>query len=227
LIEINPSQTGAAQTRAMLPETQQDRAAHAPAGDESDHVIQILMGEHTSLRAVLQSLLMMVERGPGDEPERFFDVLRAMLFYIDEFPERLHHPKESNLLFPRVVRVAPELMDSISKLEHDHMRGEELIRSLQHTLLAWEMLGDSRQEPFAEAAHAYVAFYLEHMRLEETVVLPAAKALLSTLDWKSLATAFAPSHDLFAGPRPPDAIYDRLFTKIVTNAPAPIGVGKP
>ena len=29
-----------------------------------------------------------------------FSTLRAMLFYIDEFPERLHHPKESDLLFP-------------------------------------------------------------------------------------------------------------------------------
>ena len=41
---------------------------------------------------MLRSMLMMVERGPGDNPEKFFDVLRAMLFYIDEFPERLHHP---------------------------------------------------------------------------------------------------------------------------------------
>jgi hypothetical protein len=31
-----------------------------------------------------------------------FDVLRAMLFYIDEFPERLHHTKESELLFPKL-----------------------------------------------------------------------------------------------------------------------------
>jgi hypothetical protein len=44
---------------------------------------------------------------PGDEPERFFDVLRAMLFYIDEFPERLHHPKESDLLFPKLARRVP------------------------------------------------------------------------------------------------------------------------
>jgi hemerythrin-like domain-containing protein len=197
----------------------------ATPGDPADRVIRILLGEHASLRAVLQSVLLMLERGPGDAPERFFDVMRAMLFYIDEFPERLHHPKESNLLFPRVVRVAPELLDSISKLEHEHMQGENAIRHLQHALLAWELLGDSRQQAFADAAHAYVAFYLEHMRLEETVVLPAAKALLSALDWNALAAAFAPSQDLFAGPRPPDAIYDRLFTRIVTAAPAPIGVG--
>ena len=65
--------------------------------------IQIIHDEHGALSAMLRSLGMMVERGPGDEAESFFDVLRAMLFYIDEFPERLHHPKESDLLFPRIA----------------------------------------------------------------------------------------------------------------------------
>jgi hypothetical protein len=36
-----------------------------------------------------------------------FDVLRAMLFYIDEFPERLHHTKESELLFPSCANARP------------------------------------------------------------------------------------------------------------------------
>ena len=75
--------------------------------------LQIIRDEHAAVAAVLRSLLMMIERGPGDAPERFFDVLRAMLFYIDEFPERLHHPKESDLLFPRLARAAPALMSVI------------------------------------------------------------------------------------------------------------------
>ena len=40
--------------------------------------------EHTALAAMLRSLGMMVDRGPGDEPENYFDVLRTMLFYIDD-----------------------------------------------------------------------------------------------------------------------------------------------
>jgi hypothetical protein len=31
----------------------------------------------------------------------------AILFYIDEFPAKLHHPKESKLLFPRVANRDP------------------------------------------------------------------------------------------------------------------------
>lgn len=63
--------------------------------------LQIIRDEHSALAAMLRSLSMMVDRGPGDAPEQYFDVLRAMLFYIDEFPERLHHPKKRSCYFHR------------------------------------------------------------------------------------------------------------------------------
>lgn len=92
--------------------------------------LQIIRDEHASLAAMLQSMRMMVQRGPADDRRNFFDVLRAMLFYIDEFPERLHHPKESNLLFPKVVKLAPKVMGAIDKLERDHMNSEKAARDL-------------------------------------------------------------------------------------------------
>lgn len=186
--------------------------------------LQIIRDEHAAVAAMLRSLLQMVERGPGDSPMRFFDVLRAMLFYIDEFPERLHHPKESDLLFPKLARVAPELMPVIQRLEADHMKGENRVRELQHLLLGWELLGESRQPAFATAAQEYVRFYLEHMQLEEAQILPAAHARLSEEDWAQLDAAFAQNRDPLAG-GDHDPTYDRLFTRIVMKAPAPIGVG--
>src|SRR5690349_4499757 len=113
--------------------------------------LRVIRDEHSTVAAVLRSLLQMLDRGPEEEPERFFDVLRAMLFYIDEFPKRRHHPKESDLLFPKLARVAPGLMPVIQKLEEDHMCGERRVRALQHLLLAWELLGDGRRPAFEEA----------------------------------------------------------------------------
>ena len=187
--------------------------------------MRIIRDEHAALAAMLRSLGMMVDRGPGNEPETFFDVLRAMLFYIDEFPERLHHPKESDLLFPRVARLAPETMDVIVRLENDHASGESTVRELQHLLLAWELVGDARRDAFDQAAKRYLAFYLEHMRLEETVILPAALRVLGEADWKELDAAFATNCDPLTGKYPRDPAYDRLFTRIVMRAPAPIGLG--
>ena len=187
--------------------------------------LQVIRDEHAAVSAVLRSMLQMMERDPDEQPERFFDVLRAMLFYIDEFPERRHHPKESDLLFPKIARVAPELMEVISHLEADHLSGESRVRELQHLLLAWELLGDSRRAAFQEAASRYVEFYLNHMRTEETELLPVAQKLLSERDWAELNAAFATHADdpLVSGDH--DPVYDRLFTRIVMRAPAPIGVG--
>jgi hemerythrin-like domain-containing protein len=185
--------------------------------------LQVIRDEHSAVSAVLRSMLQMMERDPDDQPERFFDVLRAMLFYIDEFPERRHHPKESDLLFPKIARVAPELMPVIQRLENDHVSGESRVRELQHLLLAWELLGDSRRVPFQDAARKYVEFYLTHMRTEETELLPVAQKLLTEQEWEQLNAAFQNSDPLVTGDH--DPVYDRLFTRIVMRTPAPIGVG--
>lgn len=187
--------------------------------------LAIIRDEHASLAAMLRSMLMMIERGPGGDEAAFFDVLRAMLFYVDEFPERQHHPKESDLLFPRVAAKSNELFQIVARLEKDHMGGEAAVRELQHLLLAWELLGESRRDRFAQAARDYVDFYLAHMRLEETAILPQAEQLLTAEDWQTLDSAFEANRDPLSGKYPPDPAYERLFSRIVTRAPAPIGLG--
>lgn len=93
---------------------------------------------------------------------------------------------------------------------------------MQHLLLAWELLGEPRRAAFVEAAERYVGFYLEHMRLEESTVLPLAERLLGEDDRRELDEAFTSHRDPLLVH---DPVYDRLFTRIVMKAPAPIGVG--
>lgn len=188
--------------------------------------LRTVRDEHASLSAMLRSMLVMIERGPEtDGPERFFDVLRAMLFYIGEFPEKLHHPKESDLLFPRVARAAPHTLETIQRLEKEHMGGEDRVRELTHLLMAWEYLGEPRRAAFVDEARAYVRFYLAHMKLEEQVVLPAAEASLDEADRRALDAAFASHVDPLSPEGQRDPAFDRLFTRIVRLAPSPVGVG--
>jgi len=189
--------------------------------------LRTIRDEHASLAAILHSLRLMLDQGPGDEPAAFFDVMRAMLFYIDEFPERQHHPKESQWLFPKVAERSPEAAQAIEQLERDHEGGEAAVRQLQHLLLGWELMGDLRRETFAQALDRYIHFYLEHMRLEEAVVLPAAQKLLTPDDWAAMDAAFANNTNPLAPGKPRDAAYERLFTRIVMRAPSPIGLGSP
>jgi hemerythrin-like domain-containing protein len=188
--------------------------------------LRIIQEEHEALSAMLRSIALMVDRGPENQTERFFDVLRAMLFYIDEFPERLHHAKESELLFPRVARLAPHTEHTIAQLNKDHALGESAVRELQYLLMAWELIGETRRSEFEIAVKAYLVFYLGHMQLEEAVIIPVAKEVLSATDWDELDPVFASNCDPFTGKYPRDPAYDRLFYRIVSQAPAPIGLGK-
>jgi hemerythrin-like domain-containing protein len=147
-----------------------------------------------------------------------------MLFYVDEFPEKRHHRKESQLLFPKLRARSPLLRHVLDRLDQEHIRGEYNIRELEHALLAFEMLGETRRSSFEQAADRYVAFYLEHMMVEEREVLPLAEAVLTPHDWIELDEAFAANRDPLTGHEPePD--YRALFTRIVNRVPAPIGLG--
>ena len=192
----------------------------------SHESLRIILEEHVALNAMLRSLTLMVERGPKRDTDTFFSVLRAMLFYVDEFPERLHHPKETDLLFPKLRRSSPQISADLDRLDREHAKGEVAIRELQHLLLAWELLGETRRGAFEGACLRYVNFYLEHIRLEETLILPQAERCLSATEWQELDEAFASNRDPLTGRYPPDPAYERLFTKILLKAPAPIGVGE-
>ena len=187
--------------------------------------LRTIREDHASLAAVLHSLRLMLDQGPGDEPAAFFDVMRAMLFYIDEFPERQHHPKESQWLFPKVAERSPQAAEAIAQLLRDHEGGEAAVRELQHLLLGWELMGETRHQAFADALQHYIHFYLEHMRLEEAVVLPAAQQHLDAADWAAMDAAFASNTNPLAQGPARDPAYDRLFTRIVMRAPSPIGLG--
>ena len=68
-------------------------------------------------------------------------------------------------------------------------------------------------------------FYLDHMRLEEDVILPEAEKTLSAQAWAEIDAAFEQNADPLTGKYPPKAEYENLFSLIVQRAPAPIGLG--
>ncbi len=191
--------------------------------------MRVIRAEHGALAAMLRTvpLLLDAQRRVGTPPD--FGALRAMLFYVDEFPERLHHTKESALLFPKLRALAPDLREVLDDLDADHAQGERAIRELQHSLLAWEQMGEPRREKFEQQLKVYTARYLRHMKREETEILPRAAALLSAADWADLDEAFGSHQDPLA-PRAGQAVddaYAPLRQRILAALPAPLGWGPP
>ena len=186
--------------------------------------LRIIREEHAALAAMLRSILLLLaqHRRQGTLPD--FTALRAMIFYVDAFPEQRHHRKESELLFPKLRARTPLSRALLDRLDEDHARGERNIRELEHALLAFEMLGEPRRAAFEHAAQRYVDFYLAHMGLEEEQVLPLAERVLTERDWAELDEAFSANRDPLTGHEPEDE-YRALFTRIVNLVPAPIGLG--
>ena len=117
----------------------------------------------------------------------------------------------------------------LDRLDRDHARGEQAIRGLEHALLAFEMMGDGdqreqRRAVFETSMHLYARFYLKHMQIEETEVLPLAEAVLGASDWAELDAAFMLNRDPLAGFEAESA-YQPLFKKILAALPPDSDIG--
>ena len=191
--------------------------------------LRIICSEHSTLSAMLRSIMLLLGEHRRRETLPDFNVLRAMLFYVDEFAERLHHTKESELLFPKLRARSAELTDVLDRLDSDHGRSELAIRDLEHELLGFEMMSESadgadRRAQFENSMQSYVDDYLAHIRVEEEQVLPTAERVLTASDWSELDAAFMKNRDPLTH-RAPDDVYQPLFMRILKTLPAPIGLG--
>lgn len=186
--------------------------------------LRIIRNEHCSLAAVLHGMLYLVHeiRDRGARPD--FSVLGAMVYYIDAFPERFHHPKEDQYLFKFLRARCSEAHPLLDRLEREHRVGAEKIRLLAQMLARYQQEGDLEFAAFAAAVESYADFHWSHMRCEEQEVLPLAEKHLSPRDWEAIDAAFTGHTDPLFGHKA-DQAYQELFRRIVNLAPPPIGLG--
>jgi hemerythrin-like domain-containing protein len=186
--------------------------------------LNVIRDEHRALSAILHGLQYLVSGVREGKRKPDFAVLRAMVHYIDAFPDKLHHPKEDRYLFARLRQRSQEANSVLDQLEAEHVQSAKLIRDLEQDLLRWEMGGDENFAAFAEKVKQYADFHWHHMRQEELVILPLAERALTEEDWREIDAAFAGNADPLIG-KEVGRDFQRLFKRIVNIAPAPIGLG--
>jgi hemerythrin-like domain-containing protein len=176
--------------------------------------VNVILREHQQLSMVITGMQRSVKLlGAGvDAPSPM--MLRSMLFYIGEYPEQLHHPKEERYLFARLRHRANDLDKTIDELEKQHAQGKALLRNIEHALTRYELVGESGLLVLREMVEQYAAFSANHKRLEEIEILPAARQWLTDMDWDELNEAFGTNRDPFAGVKV-EADLGRLFSMIV------------
>ena len=182
---------------------------------------QTIQQEHQRLGAVISAMLHFVrDIGHGGHPPPF-KVFRAMLLYIADFPEKMHHPKEDEL-FALLQQRTSSVNATIAELEAQHGKGEALVRNLEHQLTRYELQGGAAGAAFFKDVEDYAAFYFGHMGLEEEIILPAIDRYLTAEDWRTIDQAFSSN----ALSRESES-FEQLFSMIANITPAPIGLGEP
>jgi branched-chain amino acid transport system ATP-binding protein len=151
-----------------------------------------------------------------------FALLEALIEYITEVPDKLHHPKEDEVLFVKILEVIPEAHALIAKLQDDHLKGEESTRHLRAALRGYQSAGAGAFAGFEALALRYIDSNWKHIRMEEKDLLPMAVARIAPADWAGIDAAFEANKDPWSGPT---GEYRALFSKIVNIVPAPYGLG--
>jgi len=186
--------------------------------------IRIIREEHQSLAAVLHGLQYLVREIRVYSADPDFALLGAMVYYIDTFPERFHHPKEDAWLF-RLLRLRhPPAEPLLQRLQSEHRAGSGKLRQIEQALIRYQQGGATEFPAFAAAVEGFVAFERNHMRSEETEVIPLAQQYLTPPDWDEIDAAFLDHTDPLLGDTMREDFRD-LFRRIVNLAPPPIGVG--
>lgn len=188
------------------------------------HAIRIIEAEHRSLAAVLHGMLYLIREVRYGGAELNFELLGAIVHYIQTFPERFHHPKEEAYLFPALVRRWPAAAPLLGRLKQQHESGAVRLDELRQALTRCEQGGPSEFPNFAALAAGYAAFHWDHMQVEERELLPLAKIHLTGEDWEAIDAAFLGHTDPMFGAQS-GAEYDAMFRRIVDLAPSPLGSG--
>jgi hemerythrin-like domain-containing protein len=186
------------------------------------NALDIIRAEHRALAAVLTALQTYVNGIAAGRYAPDFPLLTAMIEYITELPDKVHHPKEDQYLFVALRKRSPDAAAALDVLEAEHRNVHNAWNALSVALIDFKHAGVAGAADFKAAVDRYFDFQWQHMSKEETEIMPLARRVLQPDDWSAIDAAFNANDNPWEGPA---GKYKALFTRIVAMAPAPIGVG--
>lgn len=188
----------------------------SPAGKRAIARIKL---EHRALARIIQAMQAWVvrarEQGASMEPGLF----EAMLRYVEEVPDRLHHPREDQTLIPAVAALA-EGRKIAAELDAEHARSGAMLGEVRGAFHSMTRGAPNALNQLSSAVDEFAEFYWAHMRKEEDELLAIAAEALSEAQWEEIDAAFSGNDDpLFGSLR---ASYRQLYEHIVALTPEPL-----
>jgi len=184
----------------------------------ASRAIGIIRDEHRSLAAVMHAWMHALAAARQADGAADPALMRAIVRYVQQFPVRLHHPKEETQLFPRLRERTTSVHAELDELERQHLRDTQLVEALADRVESLAAAGGAARVAATVAleaqVHEYARFLWDHMGREEGVILPAAHRHLTAEDWAAVDAAFAENRDP-AFNADSDKEYRQLFSRIV------------
>jgi hemerythrin-like domain-containing protein len=159
--------------------------------------IDRLQKEHTDFTKLLDLLEAQISLfRHGERPD--YDLMLDVFYYMTNFPDRFHHPKE-DLAFAMLAERDSNAKPVVEELARQHRviaeSGSRFLDNLNAALAGAMLKREAVEIPGLE----YVAFYRSHMRMEESELFPLARTLLRDDDWARIGVAAESINDPLFG----------------------------
>ena len=133
----------------------------------------------------------------AEHSEVDFKLLASILYYIDDFPERMHHLKEDAYIFKPLREVSADSNAVLDELLGEHGLSAKMLRDMHAALVHYLAGAYGSLQAFISCVDAYAAMLKEHMRKEEELLARAGPSL-SESKWQDILAAFAANEDPMA-----------------------------
>ena len=160
-------------------------------------VVDTIKQEHRALGHVVEVLQHSLRDIAAEHSEVDFKLLASILYYIDDFPERMHHPKEDAYIFKPLREVSADSNAVLDELLGEHGLSTKMLRDMHAALVHYLAGAYGSLQAFISCVDAYAAMLKEHMRKEEELLARAGPSLPES-KWQDILAAFTANEDPIA-----------------------------
>ncbi len=160
-------------------------------------VIDQLHQDHAHIARLLDFVDAEVAKAGGEEPPDLY-LLRDVMHYMTQYPDRYHHPKEDRIfgLLREHAGVDGADVDAVlGQHERLSQSGLAFLEAVEALLRDRGML----VSVFKELAAAYSAMQRAHLNLEEATLFKLARERLTDAEWAAVDAEFAVEADPLFG----------------------------
>lgn len=139
---------------------------------------KILLDEHQNILKVVR----LITSASGNRDKKFFE---AIIDFIKNYADRLHHGKEENILFPALCQNPNMHCDPTMQMRYEHDEGRKFVKGME------DGLQDELWPEVIQNAHGYADLLNNHIFKEENILFPMAEDALDEPSKKSILDKFS------------------------------------